>query len=137
MFAAYAADSEVVQFGHTPARNMVQEVEKPIPSKWDASKGVNVKWHHPDASVAEGIATRGDRRVGAAIERVWREGGLFQEWGEHFDLALWNAACEAEGVPAAPINRIGTAIGRSALNATEIPTPGPSARMRFTESSTG
>jgi hypothetical protein len=32
------------------------------------------------------------------IERVWREGGLFQEWGEHFDLRRWNSAMEAEGL---------------------------------------
>jgi len=28
----------------------------------------------------------GDRRTGAVIERVWRAGGTFQEWSEHFDL---------------------------------------------------
>ena len=52
----------------------------------------------PTPAVAEGIATRGDRRIGAVIERVWRHGGLFQEWGEHFDLRLWIGALDAEGL---------------------------------------
>ena len=60
--------------------------------------GVNLKWHDPAASVAEGIASRGDRRIGAVIERVWRDGGVFQEWGEHFDLGRWERAMEAEGL---------------------------------------
>lgn len=90
---------------HTPfqwfGQNTEDELRRKINLVRDAAKkakGVNVKWHHPDASVAEGIATRGDRRVGKAIERVWREGGLFQEWGEHFDLRRWASAMEAEGL---------------------------------------
>ena len=90
---------------HTPfqwfGQNTEDELRRKINLVRDAAKkakGVNVKWHHPDASVAEGIATRGDRRVGRVIERVWREGGLFQEWGEHFDLRRWTSAMEAEGL---------------------------------------
>lgn len=90
---------------HTPfqwfGQNTEDELRRKINLVRDASKkakGVNVKWHHPDASVAEGIATRGDRRIGRVIERVWREGGLFQEWGEHFDLRRWASAMEAEGL---------------------------------------
>jgi hypothetical protein len=36
--------------------------------------------------------SRGDRRVGAVVERVWRRGGTFQEWSEHFDLDRWTEA---------------------------------------------
>ncbi len=42
--------------------------------------------------------SRGDRRMGAVIERVWRAGGTFQEWSEHFDLDLWTDALAAEGL---------------------------------------
>jgi radical SAM family uncharacterized protein len=62
------------------------------------AKGVQLKWHDPAASVAEGLASRGDRRVGRVIERVWREGGTFQEWGEHFRLDRWEQAMAAEGL---------------------------------------
>jgi radical SAM family uncharacterized protein len=60
--------------------------------------GVQLKWHDPRATLVEGIASRGDRRVGAVIERVWRAGGTFQEWSEQFDLRLWEDAMAAEGL---------------------------------------
>src|SRR3954453_4796415 len=47
---------------------------------------VKLKWHAPKATMAEGLVSRGDRRMGVVIEDVWRHGGIFQEWGEHFDL---------------------------------------------------
>jgi radical SAM family uncharacterized protein len=62
------------------------------------SNGVQLKWHDPRATMAEGIASRGDRRVGAVIETVWRNGGVFQEWGEHFRLDLWTDAMAAHGL---------------------------------------
>ena len=62
------------------------------------ARGVQLKWHDPAASLAEGLASRGDRRVGRVIEHVWRHGGTFQEWSEHFDLNRWQSAAEACGV---------------------------------------
>ncbi len=62
------------------------------------TRGLTIRWHEPSASVAEGLASRGDRRMGAVIERVWRAGGTFQEWSERFDLSLWEAALAAEGL---------------------------------------
>jgi radical SAM family uncharacterized protein len=62
------------------------------------AKGVQIKWHDPRASVVEGLVSRGDRRLGPVIERVWRAGGTFQEWSEHFRLDLWEDALAAEGL---------------------------------------
>ncbi len=61
-------------------------------------RGVTLRWHDPSASLAEGLASRGDRRVGAVIESVWRRGGTFQEWSEHFDLSLWEEAMAEAGL---------------------------------------
>jgi radical SAM family uncharacterized protein len=61
-------------------------------------KGVTLKWHDPKATLVEGIASRGDRRVGSVIEQVWRNGGTFQEWSEHFDLSLWTQAMQDAGL---------------------------------------
>ena len=36
--------------------------------------------------------------MGAVIEQVWRAGGTFQEWSEHFDLGLWTDALAAHGL---------------------------------------
>lgn len=59
------------------------------------NKGVQLKWHDPRATLAEGIASRGDRRLGPVIEYVWRHGGTFQEWSEHFSYDLWLEAMAA------------------------------------------
>jgi radical SAM family uncharacterized protein len=61
-------------------------------------RGVQLKWHDTRATLAEGIASRGDRRLGAVVEDVWRNGGTFQEWSEHFDLGLWEDAMARHGL---------------------------------------
>jgi hypothetical protein len=90
---------------HTPfqwfGQNGVDELRRKIGLVRDAlgrKSGVQLRWHDPKASFAEGIASRGDRRVGRVIERVWRAGGTFQEWGEHFDFDLWIDSMAAEGL---------------------------------------
>jgi radical SAM family uncharacterized protein len=62
------------------------------------ARGVQLKWHDPKATLVEGIASRGDRRIGAVIEDVWRHGGVFQEWSEHFRIDLWLDAMERHGL---------------------------------------
>jgi radical SAM family uncharacterized protein len=62
------------------------------------NKGVQLKWHDPKASVVEGLTSRGDRRLGAVIEDVWRNGGTFQEWSERFSLDLWTDAMAKHGL---------------------------------------
>ncbi|MHB1929083.1 MAG: TIGR03960 family B12-binding radical SAM protein [Acidimicrobiales bacterium] len=82
-------------------QDTVDELRSRIGLLRDATRrdrGVQLRWHDPRASVAEGIASRGDRRVGAVIEDVWRRGGTFQEWSEHFDLHLWASAMESHGL---------------------------------------
>ena len=62
------------------------------------ARGVQLKWHDAAATLAEGLTSRGDRRLGPVIEHVWRHGGTFQEWSEHFDLQRWQAAADACGI---------------------------------------
>lgn len=62
------------------------------------SKGVQLKWHETKTSIIEGLMSRGDRRLGAVIEHVWRAGGVFQEWSEHFNYALWIDGLERCGL---------------------------------------
>ena len=64
------------------------------------TRGLQIKWHEPAATVAEGIVSRGDRRVGRVIESVWRNGGTFQEWSEHFDLSRFYDGLAQEGLSA-------------------------------------
>ncbi len=90
---------------HTPfqwfGQNRPEELNRKVRlvrSALGRNRRVQLKWHDPAASAAEGIASRGDRRVGAAIEYVWRKGGTFQEWSERFDLGLWEEAMTACGL---------------------------------------
>ena len=82
-------------------QNTSEELQRKVNLLRDATrkmKGVNLKWHDPKATLVEGIASRGDRRIGAVIEQVWRNGGTFQEWSEHFDLDLWLEAMADNGL---------------------------------------
>jgi radical SAM family uncharacterized protein len=89
---------------HTPfqwfGQNGVGELKRKVQLLREASRGTGaqLRWHEPAATYAEGIASRGDRRVGRAIEHVWRAGGTFQEWGEHFRLDLWQEGMAAAGL---------------------------------------
>jgi len=89
---------------HTPfqwfGQNSVDELSRKISLLRTATKGTRaqVKWHDPRATFAEGIVSRGDRRIGRVIEAVWRAGGTFQEWSEHFSLDRWTDAMHACGL---------------------------------------
>jgi radical SAM family uncharacterized protein len=82
-------------------QNTSVELQRKINLLRDATrkmKGVQLKWHDPKATLVEGMASRGDRRMGAVVEQVWRRGGTFQEWSEHFDLELWLDAVTDAGL---------------------------------------
>ncbi len=90
---------------HTPfqwfGQNTQVELQRKVHLLRDAVRrhhGVQMKWHDPRATLAEGIASRGDRRLAPVIEEVWRRGGTFQEWSECFRLDLWEEAMAAHGL---------------------------------------
>ena len=89
---------------HTPfqwfGQNGIPELQRKVGLLRDALRrsGAQLRWHDPAATFVEGIASRGDRRIGRVIERVWRSGGTFQEWSERFDVGPWLDAMAAEGL---------------------------------------
>jgi radical SAM family uncharacterized protein len=90
---------------HTPfqwfGQNTVDNLRRKVNLLRDdlrRNRGVQLRWHDPAATLVEGIASRGDRRLGPVLEDVWRAGGVFQEWSEHFDLSLWEAAMARHGL---------------------------------------
>jgi radical SAM family uncharacterized protein len=54
-------------------------------------RAIGFRYHDGKPSVIEGLLSRGDRRVGAIIEAVWRDGGRFDGWSEHFSYERWAA----------------------------------------------
>ena len=90
---------------HTPfqwfGQNTIGELDRKIGLLKKAvgrDRSVNLRWHDPRATLAEGIASRGDRRIGRVIEEVWRRGGTFQEWSECFELGRWQDAMAVCGL---------------------------------------
>jgi radical SAM family uncharacterized protein len=81
-------------FGQNTEPELKRKVEL-LKEDLRGTKGVQLKWHDTRASLAEGITSRGDRRLSAVIEYVWRRGGTFQEWSEHFSIDLWLEALAA------------------------------------------
>lgn len=53
---------------------------------------IKLSWTDPGTSALEAAVSRGDRRVGGAIEAAWRGGARFDSWGEHFDFGRWEQA---------------------------------------------
>ncbi|MCL2562768.1 MAG: TIGR03960 family B12-binding radical SAM protein [Oscillospiraceae bacterium] len=70
------------------------------------SRAITYNWHEADGSFIEAVLSRGDRRLGAVIEEVWRKGGRLEAWSEYFSLERWLAAFDACGIdPHAYANR--------------------------------
>ena len=126
-------------------QNTTEELSRKFGLLRDAvrrERGVQLKWHDPKATLAEGIASRGDRRIGAVVETVWRRGGVFQEWSEFFDLSLWLDAMAEHGlsvewyiVPPPPRER-GPPVGPHLRGAAQgLPVAGLARRPRPTSAS--
>lgn len=58
-------------------------------------RNIKPKWENPECSYIQALLARGDERLGQVIERVYRSGGIFQEWTEFFKLSLWQEALNA------------------------------------------
>ncbi len=62
-------------------------------------RGAKMTWHEPKEAEIETMLSLGDRRMGGAILEVWKRGGRFDAWSEHFSWERWNEALVAAGVP--------------------------------------
>jgi radical SAM superfamily enzyme YgiQ (UPF0313 family) len=62
-------------------------------------RNIGMRYHDGKPALIEGLLSRGDRRVGRVIERVWRDGGRFDGWREHFSYQRWVDAAAAELEP--------------------------------------
>ncbi|MCR6033449.1 TIGR03960 family B12-binding radical SAM protein [Nocardioides sp. zg-579] len=68
-------------------RDLVREDKK-------YGRAIGFRYHDGKPGTIEGLLSRGDRRVGRVIEQVWRDGGRFDGWSEHFSYERWVAAAE-------------------------------------------
>ncbi|MEO8889516.1 MAG: TIGR03960 family B12-binding radical SAM protein [Jatrophihabitantaceae bacterium] len=85
---AAQADPETVD-------NRLRKLRAAINANKSLGRAVGMRYHDGEPSLVEGLLSRGDRRVGAVIEGVWRDGGRFDGWSEHFSFARWAAQADA------------------------------------------
>jgi radical SAM family uncharacterized protein len=62
------------------------------------AKAIGYRYHDGKPGIVEGLLSRGDRRLGPVLEQVWRDGGIFDGWREHFSYDRWMAAAEKQGI---------------------------------------
>ncbi|HEY6424830.1 MAG TPA: TIGR03960 family B12-binding radical SAM protein [Pseudonocardiaceae bacterium] len=77
----------------------LRKLRAEINSDRKIGRHVGMRYHDGKPSQIEGLLSRGDRRVGRVIERVWRDGGRFDGWSEHFSYDRWVRACQEELTP--------------------------------------
>jgi len=66
-------------------------------------KAIGMRYHDGRPGQIEGLLSRGDRRVGRIIEAVWRDGGHFDGWSEHFSYDRW-VACAEQALADEPVD---------------------------------
>ncbi len=99
-----ASVSNFVPKAHTPyqwngmqSRDYFHWAHKYLRSKCSL-RSVSVKCHDVETSLLEGALSRGDRRVGDAIELAWQRGARLDSWNEHLDAERWWQALTDVGI---------------------------------------
>ena len=82
------------QLGHETTDARLAKLRDAIRSDSKYGRAIGFRYHDGKPGIVEGLLSRGDRRVGRVIEAVWRDGGRFDGWSEHFSFDRW-MACAA------------------------------------------
>ncbi|MDQ1704718.1 MAG: hypothetical protein QOF18_1084, partial [Frankiaceae bacterium] len=80
------------QLDHETVDRRLKALKAAVMNDRDYGRAIGVRYHDGRPSIVEGLLSRGDRRVGAVIRRVWADGGRFDGWSEHFSFERWESA---------------------------------------------
>ena len=72
----------------------LRELRETVRADKRYGRAIGFRYHDGQPGIVEGLLSRGDRRVGAIIEQVWRDGGRFDGWSEHFSYDRWMTAAD-------------------------------------------
>ena len=89
------------QLDHETTDRRLKLLRSAISSDKSTAKAIGYRYHDGKPGIVEGLLSRGDRRIGAVLEQVWRDGGRFDGWSEHFSYDRWMAAADKAGVDVA------------------------------------
>ena len=62
------------------------------------AKGVTVSWNDYTVSELEAILARGDRKLSKSILSAYKNGCIFDSWGEFFSAEKWDSAFSENGI---------------------------------------
>lgn len=65
------------------------------------TRKISLSYHDSATSFLEGVLARGDRRLGAVIEKALEKGCKFDSWTECFDIEKWKEAFKECGIDSA------------------------------------
>lgn len=82
------------QLDHETTDERLRKLRELVRSDKKFARAIGFRYHDGKPGIVEGLLSRGDRRVGRIIEEVWRDGGRFDGWSEHFSYDRWMAATE-------------------------------------------
>jgi radical SAM family uncharacterized protein len=82
------------QLDHETTDSRLAQLRDAVRSDRRYGRAIGFRYHDGKPGLVEGLLSRGDRRVGRVIEQVWRDGGRFDGWSEHFSYDRWVAATE-------------------------------------------
>jgi radical SAM family uncharacterized protein len=81
------------QLDHETVDRRLRALKATVMGDKDYGRAIGIRYHDGRPSIIEGLLSRGDRRVGAVIRKVWEDGGRFDGWSEHFSFDRWATAC--------------------------------------------
>ena len=82
------------QLDHETTDDRLRQLRESVRSDKRFGRAIGFRYHDGKPGMVEGLLSRGARRVGRVIERVWRDGGRFDGWSEHFSFDRWVEAAE-------------------------------------------
>src|SRR4029077_8948060 len=82
------------QLDHVTTDERLKRLRDDVRADKKFARAIGFRYHDGRPGIIEGLLSRGDRRVGRVIEQVWRDGGRFDGWSEHFSYDRWEAAAD-------------------------------------------
>lgn len=77
----------------------MRQLKQRVRDDRQCGRAIGIRYSDGRPGLIEGLLARGDRRVGRVIEAVWRAGGTFDGWSEHFDFDRWVRCAEEQLTP--------------------------------------
>ncbi|HET7355224.1 MAG TPA: TIGR03960 family B12-binding radical SAM protein [Nocardioidaceae bacterium] len=91
------------QLDHETTDERLRKLREEVRKDRRFGRAIGFRYHDGRPGIIEGLLSRGDRRVGRVIEAVWRDGGRFDGWSEHFSYDRWVDACKT-ALAATPVD---------------------------------